>query len=158
MIAESAREESACSEAAQAAYSLGMSEAASALPADRPTGGEGEAGGLIIQLPLDWSGLSDATVQHVNQVLAQIGAPAQDGMPDGIYLGFGSTEPQAVFGDEEERRRAYQAIGALKVTVHGRFHISRGHLRDLVSVLEEVGRQYDAITESSHAPKAPDQR
>lgn len=107
----------------------------------------------VVQLPLDWSGLGAQPVQHVNQVLAQIGGPAQDGVPDGIYISFGSAEPPPVFGSPEEREQALQAIPALKVTVYSRIHISRSHLRDVVRVLEEVERQYDTVAENAHPPQ-----
>lgn len=101
-------------------------------------------------MPVDWSDIADAPVQHINQSLAQIGGPAQNGIPDGIYLALGSAEPPLVFGSEEDRQRALEKLRAVKVSVHGRFHISRGQLNDLIQVLQTVAAQYDAIV--SNAP------
>ena len=101
-----------------------------------------------IQLLQDWSATADVTVQHVNQALAQIGLPSQDGVPDGIYLSLGSSEPPLVFGSEEERQQALETLGTIKITVHGRFHISRGRLNDLIRVLQTTAEQYDRIVDS----------
>ena len=136
-------------------YPPGLPVAVSATIGNVPDSTEVKA--AVIQLPLDWSGIAAEPVHHVNQVIAQIGGPAQDGVPDGIYVSFGRAEPLPVFGSEEERERAYQAIAALKVSVHGRIHVSRSNLRDLVRVLEEVGRQYDALVEHARPPLGGDQ-
>lgn len=98
-----------------------------------------------VQVPVDWSDIAAAPVHHINQSLAQIGGPAQDGTPDGIYLALGSAEPPLVFGSEEERQRALEKLEAVKISVHGRFHISRGQLKDLIEVLTAVAAQYDGI-------------
>jgi hypothetical protein len=102
----------------------------------------------IVQLRQDWGGIVDVSVQHVNQALAQVGPPSQDGTPDGIYLSLGSAEPPIAFGSEEERKRALEAISAIKVTVHGRFHVNRAQLDDLIEVLHTIAAQYDDIAES----------
>jgi hypothetical protein len=102
----------------------------------------------VVLLPQDWGGVADVPVQHVNQALAQIGLPSQDGIPDGIYLSLGSSEPPIAIGNEEERRRTLEALGAIKITVHGRFHVSRGQLGDLIDVLRTVATQYDGIVGS----------
>jgi hypothetical protein len=102
-----------------------------------------------VQVPVDWSGLAEAPVHHVNQSLAQIGGPAQDGTPDGIYLALGSAEPPLVFGSDEERQRALEKLEALRISVHGRFHISRGQLKDLIEVLTAVATQYDGIVRNA---------
>jgi hypothetical protein len=109
----------------------------------------------IVQLRQDWAGIADVPVQHVNQALAQIGSPSQDGTPDGIYISLGSSEPPLAFGSEEERKRALEALGAIKITVHGRFHISRAQLNDLIEVLHTIAVQYDDIADS--LPGAQDQ-
>ncbi|HCU92168.1 MAG TPA: hypothetical protein DHU96_05300 [Actinobacteria bacterium] len=112
----------------------------------------------MIQLPQDWSAVADVPVQHVNQALAQIGLPSQDGAPDGVYISLGSSEPPAVFGNEEERKQALEALGAIKVTVHGRFHLSRGQLNDLIRVLRTIAEQYDGIVENLTAKRDQEPR
>lgn len=87
-------------------------------------------------------------VQHVNQALAQIGVPSTDGAPDGIYITLGSSEPPLIVGDEDERKQALEALGTIKITVHGRFHISRGQLDDLIRVLHTIAEQYDEVVDS----------
>ena len=102
----------------------------------------------MIQLPQDWSAIADVPVQHVNQALAQIGLPSGDGAPDGIYISLGSSEPPLILGSEDERKQALEALGTIKITVHGRFHISRGQLDDLIRVLHTIAEQYDDIVDS----------
>jgi hypothetical protein len=109
-------------------------------------------------MPVDWTGVAAVPVQHVNQMLAQIGSPAQDGIPDGVYLTLGSAEPPLVFGNEEDRQRALEDIGALRVTVHGRFHISRSQLSDLIQVLEKVAAQHDGLVQGVSPSQVQDQR
>jgi hypothetical protein len=110
----------------------------------------------LVQVPIDWSDVVTVPVHHVNQALAQIGGPAQDGVPDGIYLALGSTEPPLVVGSEEERLRALEKLQALKVSVHGRFHVSRSQLNDLIQVLETVAAQYDDIVSDAADRRAGD--
>jgi hypothetical protein len=111
-----------------------------------------------IQLLQDWSAVADVPVQHVNQALAQIGVPSQDGAPDGIYISLGSSEPPLVYGNEDERKRTLEALSTIKVTVYGRFHISRGQLDDLIGVLHTIAEQYDVIVDSLAAAQHQDLR
>lgn len=104
---------------------------------------------MQVQVPVDWNEIAAVPVHHINQSLAQIGGPAQDGTPDGIYLALGSAEPPLVFGSEEERQRALEKLVAVKVSVHGRFHISRSQLDDLIQVLQTVAAQYDGIVSNA---------
>ena len=110
----------------------------------------------VVQLLQDWGGIADMPVHHVNQALAQIGPPSQDGTPDGIYISLGSSEPPLAFGSEEERKRTLEALGAIKITVHGRFHVSRAQLNDLIGVLHAIAVQYDGIAESMAGAQGQD--
>jgi hypothetical protein len=103
----------------------------------------------MVAVPVDWSDVPSAPVVHVNQTLAQIGTPSQDRMPDGVYLSLGSAEPPVITGSTEERQRALEALSGLKVTIHGRFHMSRSHLADLIKVLETVADQYDTVVKAA---------
>jgi hypothetical protein len=100
-----------------------------------------------VSVRLDWSEVEASPAPHVNQVLAQIGAPTGRGVPDGVHLALGSISPPVVLGDEEERaaRAAEISRSTLKVTVHARAHVSREVLDDIIRVLQTTAEQYDAM-------------
>lgn len=103
------------------------------------------AGPQQVMVALDWSEAEEAAAQHVNQVLAQLGPPSSDGVPDGIYVALGSVSPPVIPPDAERRdaRVAELAGSVLKVAVHARIHISREALRDVIDVLQTTAEQYD---------------
>ena len=100
-----------------------------------------------VSIRLDWSEVEASPAPHVNQVLAQIGAPTGQGVPDGLHLAFGSISPPVVTGDEEQRAaRVAELVGSTqKVTVLGRAHVSREVLDDIIRVLQQAAEQYDAM-------------
>ena len=99
-----------------------------------------------VMVRLDWSEVEQTPAHHVNQVLAQVGPPSWKGVPDGIYVAFGSVSPPVIPPDDERReaRVAELADSVLKVTVHARVQLSREALRDLIQVLQTTADQYDA--------------
>ncbi len=99
-----------------------------------------------VMVRLDWSEVEQTTAHHVNQVLAQVGPPSWRGVPDGIYVAFGSVSPPVIPADDERReaRVAQLADSVLKVAVHARVQLSREALRDLIQVLQTTADQYDA--------------
>ena len=103
-----------------------------------------------VMVDLDWSEAEEGASQHVNQVLAQLGPPSLKGVPDGIYLALGSISPPVIPPDDERReaRVAELADGVLKVVVHGRYHIGRETLRDIIDVLQQTAEQYDSTIAS----------
>jgi hypothetical protein len=111
-----------------------------------------------ITVRLDWSEAATAPAQHVNQLLGQIGPPMANGIPDGVYLTFGSVAPPVIPppDDEAGRRAAIEALrtGLSKVSVHGRLHMSRDLLDDLIRVLQVTASQYDTAVKmaSEHGP------
>ena len=95
---------------------------------------------------VDWAGVSEMPPLHVNQIAAQIGVPTADGMPDGLYLLLGAVAPPLIFGkDEEAQRREIEAVGSIPVTVHGRFHLSRARLSELIDILVRAAENYDTV-------------
>lgn len=99
-----------------------------------------------VAMRLDWSEVEDTSTSHINQLLAQIGPPSSNGVPDGLYIAMGSASPPVVMGDEDERtaRIAELAGSVLRVAVHARVHVSREFLGDVIRVLEKAAEQYDA--------------
>lgn len=99
-----------------------------------------------VKARLDWSQTASATAQHANQVLAQVGNPGSDGLPDGIFVTLGSAPPPPLMPDDphlEEMLRQMIETG-VRVNVLGQFHISRQLLGDLIGVLQVTADKYDA--------------
>jgi len=107
-----------------------------------------------VTVRLDWGEAATVPVQHANQALGQLGTPVK-GIPDGIYLILGSVEP-LVIPDEESRTRAIEDLAAhgVRVTVQGRFHISRQAADELVRILGESVALYDAAVRAAEDRKA----
>jgi hypothetical protein len=104
---------------------------------------------------LDWSEVEASPAPHINQVLAQIGAPTGRGVPDGIHLAFGSVSPPLVLGDDAQRaERVAELTGStVKVTVLGRAHVGREVLDDIIRVLQTAAEQYDAMAATATRQK-----
>lgn len=102
-----------------------------------------------IRVRLDWSDAAHAGAEHVNQAIAQLGAPLSNGLPDGIYVTFGSVPPPVLLDDDPEARAdviaKLKAEGA-KVNVSGQFHITRQMVDDIIRVLKITADRYDAAT------------
>ncbi len=110
-----------------------------------------------VTVTLDWGAAAAAEPRHVNQLMAQIGVPTPDGVPDGIYVTLGNVLPPPVGGtDEESRRRAAEALqgSTVAVSVHGRFHMSRAVLGVVIDVLQGAAAQYDAVSRQARAIEA----
>jgi hypothetical protein len=116
-----------------------------------------EGAPLQFSINVDWSEVDATPTQHVNQLVGQLGPPLEGGIPDGIYLAFGSIPPPLILGrDNEERRKVAEELSgrSVKVTVHGRFHMSREVLDSIVNVLQTTARQYDATVQLAASGKA----
>jgi hypothetical protein len=98
-----------------------------------------------IQVRLDWSDAAVVEPRHINQVVAQLGNPGPDGVPDGVYVIFGDVPPPVVVDDVDRRRFMESIQGSdVKVIVRGRFHMSRGLLEALIRALQTTAEQYDS--------------
>jgi hypothetical protein len=107
-----------------------------------------------IEVRLDWSDAAAVEPRHINQVVAQLGNPAPDGVPDGVYVAFGDVPPPVVVDDEDRRRLIERLQGSdIKVTVQGRFHMSRGLLDALIRVLQTTAGQYDTAVRLAEAKR-----
>lgn len=99
-----------------------------------------------IAVSLDWHSAADVEPLHVNQVMAQIGIPAPNGVPDGIYIALGRILPPVAGGpDEESQQKALADLqgSTMQVSVQGRFIMSRDLLESFIDVLTRAARQYD---------------
>lgn len=109
---------------------------------------------------LDWSDIDACPTQHVNQLIVQLGNP-QDGIPDGIVIGLGSVAPPLILAaDEKERAEMIAALAAreAKVSVHGRFHMSRGLLTAVIKALQTAADQYDEyVQRTADAPASEEE-
>ena len=107
-----------------------------------------EVGNLpLVAVTLDWQDAAEVEPLHVNQLMAQMGVPAPNGVPDGIYITLGRVLPPLAGGpDEESQRKALESLqgSTVKVGVQGRFHISRAHVDSFIRVLQEMADRYDA--------------
>lgn len=108
-----------------------------------------------VPMGLDWSDIETYPTSHVNQLIAQIGPPSSNGVPDGLYIGLGSVAPPVVLGSEEQRiARIAELTGSiLKVAVHTRIHVSREVLGDIITALQKAAEQYDASLPEATAEK-----
>jgi len=109
-----------------------------------------------VTISLDWGEAGLGVAQHVNQILGQVGPPSASGAPDGIYLVLGSIPPPVILStdDEETRERLIHELTSrpAKVSVLGRFHMSRELLDDLIRILQTTARQYDAARAAAPSP------
>ncbi len=115
-----------------------------------------------VTVSLDWSGYAAERPEHVNQVMAQLGAPTPDGIPDGVYVGLGNALPPIVVSGPDpgmvEKQLAELQGSIVKVDVAGRFHMSRGLLDAVIQVLQNAAAQYDAAVGQAQASKSLEQR
>jgi hypothetical protein len=105
-----------------------------------------------VTVTLNWDDAVDVPAEHVNQFLGQVGPPAANGIPDGVYVTLGSVVPPVILAnDGEARMRAIEALrtGLTKVRVHGRFHMSRDLLDDVIRVLQITAATYDAAVKGA---------
>jgi hypothetical protein len=114
-----------------------------------------------VTVSVDWSDYAAERPEHVNQAMAQLGVPASDGVPDGVYVVLGNVLPpvMAPGPDVEVQKRLAELQGTtLKVDIVGRFHMSRGLLDAIIQVLQTTAAQYDAAVRQAQAGKSPEQR
>jgi hypothetical protein len=105
-----------------------------------------------LAVTVDWSTADSVPIEHVNQFIGQPGPPTLSRTPDGIFLLLGSIPPPIIPGDPEGQRRAIESLkNGLPVTIHGRFHLSRERLNELIDVLQQTAANYDALAEQGRA-------
>jgi hypothetical protein len=100
-----------------------------------------------IRVRLDWSDAAQAGSEHVNQAIARLGSPLANGLPDGIYVTFGSVPPAVLLDDDPEARAdaiAKLKAEGVKVNVSGQFHVTRQMVDDIIRVLAATADRYDA--------------
>ena len=84
-------------------------------------------------------------IKPVNQFVATVGTTGEGAEPDGVHLIFGYLSPPMLLGTPEEIRLQAEALTELPVEVAGRFLLTRARLGELISVLQSVAGQYDAM-------------
>ncbi|WP_440070982.1 hypothetical protein [Streptosporangium sp. OZ121] len=112
-----------------------------------------------LSVVVDWSTADGVPIEHVNQFIGQPGPPTLSRMPDGVFLLLGSIPPPVIPNDPEGQRRAIEGLkNGLKVTVHGRFHLSRERLEELIDVLQQTAANYDTLVEQGRAISGQDEK
>ncbi len=112
------------------------------------TSSEQETAAAQVSLTVDWTDASDKPTLHVNQFALQPGPPTAEGVPDGLYLLLGNIAPPLVFSkDAESLKREIESLGGIRVMVHGRFHMSRARLGELIDALNLMAKNYDTAGE-----------
>lgn len=98
---------------------------------------------------VDWSSVAAAPVHHVNQFLVQVGAPGQNGVPDGVYLSLGHLAPPLlVSSDPESQARELESLKAgIPVEVVVRVHMDETRLEELTRVLQDAMSNLQATKE-----------
>ncbi len=99
----------------------------------------------VMQVRLDWSAAETAQPLHANQIITQVGPQGSDGVPDGVYISFGSAPPPLLPDDPAEREEVIRRLRdtGVKVNVLGQVHITRRLLEDLIGVLQTTVEKYD---------------
>lgn len=107
---------------------------------------------IRLTLKTDWSGLAELPVQVVNQFVASVALPGQDGTPDGVYLGIGHAAPPILMGSAEEMAADAEAFGGrLGIQACGRYFLTPAKLAELIEVLKSGLRTYDeAVKQRQH--------
>jgi hypothetical protein len=93
-----------------------------------------------LTLQVDWSEAVDLETQHVNQFAVSPGPPNEDGTPDGIYLIVGNVAPPLLLGAGQSTPPT-----SLSVRAHGRFHLSRERLDELIRALQVTAQNFDRV-------------
>lgn len=108
----------------------------------------------LVAVSLDWKDAAAVEPLHVNQLMAQMGVPAPNGVPDGIYVTLGRVlplPPLAGGSDPQSQRNALETLqgSTVQVGIQGRFHISRDLVDSFIQVLQTMAGQYDAAVQRS---------
>lgn len=92
----------------------------------------------ILQIPVVWVGGDEMPVVLVNQFLGQF-------QQNEFILTFGQLTPPPLLGTREERLEEARNISFLPVKVLARFGLTRSRVEELIHVLEETLKNYDAV-------------
>lgn len=107
------------------------------------------------EIALDWGSVDNLPLQFVNQMVAQLGAPAgPQAVPDGISLIFGCASPPILVGSPEAVARKVDELQSVRVQPLGRFIMSRDRAEELLQVLARSLAQYDEIAEAADHARA----
>lgn len=104
---------------------------------------------------LTWGNVQDLPLNFVNQIVAQLGAPAgPEQVPDGIIVILGHAAPPVIVGSEEAIQRQVDALSSVQVQPLGRFVMSRERAEELLQVLAQSVAQYDEIVAGAKHARA----
>lgn len=93
----------------------------------------------------DWSALNDEPVEPANLFVGMLAGATDGGEIEGILLLVGHAAPPALVGTPDQIAEQIAALrGRLPVAARGRFLVQRGRIDELIRVLQEAARQYDA--------------
>jgi hypothetical protein len=94
----------------------------------------------MFRIPLVYVGAEDVPILFVNQFVIQH-------HEDDFVLMLGQITPPVLLGTDEERRAQAEKVAYVPVNVVARVAFSRGRLVELIEVLQEHLRKYDAQRE-----------
>ena len=87
----------------------------------------------------------EGAAQPCNQFAVTLGLPTQAGVPEAVYLTMGNLEPPLLVGTDAEIIRKLESMGGqLHVRPLGRFVLTRGRINELIKILQDVAKQFDA--------------
>jgi len=111
--------------------------------ADRHEDQQGEV--AIGPLVPDWSAAAAVPATIANVFVAQLGAPAENGRIDGVYLVTGHAAPPIVLGTPERMVEILQGMqGQLSVDVSAKLFLPRDRVAELVALLQDALSKLDA--------------
>jgi hypothetical protein len=90
-----------------------------------------------LEVPIIWVGVEDAQILFANQFLGQV--EQQE-----IVLTFGQLTPPVLLGPPERRVQQVERLGYVPVKTVARFAMTRARLEELIGVLQETARNFDA--------------
>jgi hypothetical protein len=90
-----------------------------------------------VEIPIIWVGVEDAQILFANQFLGQV--EEQE-----VVLTFGQITPPVLLGPPERRRQQVERLGYIPVKTVARFGMTRARLEELIGVLQETARNFDA--------------
>lgn len=99
----------------------------------------------VVAVPVRWN-LEGVPTLFANQFVVTLGPPTIDGVPDGIYMVFGTVAPPLIIGDTPDARKAYVEAatrGGLTAEIHGRYFMTRERVGEVITALEVIRDRYD---------------
>jgi hypothetical protein len=94
-----------------------------------------------VELPLDWSSVTDLPVLAANQLMIQVDVVG--GQPDSIVLVIGHASPPPMFGTPEELAATLAEAAPIPVRPIARVSMSRRRLVEWIAVLSTAAAKLE---------------